>query len=246
MRGRDELKMVYICSPLRGDVEANVKRATHYCEYAAGCGVVPIAPHVAWNGIFDDNVPEKRDMALTLGLELLRHCDEIWVMGDEVSRGMRGEIEEAERLRMPINYILDNVVDSNFKLRQEIPPLQKSNTIPGSENSDYEGKILVLNAKHLMKQYQDAENSLWVATHGAGCMPGNHDRTVHVVDLYSGQTGAFGRYEFHGVVNPESLLEWLISHPVRNKHIETLIENTLHEDLDIADDVISSDDEINR
>ena len=92
------MKMVYICSPLRGDIEANIKRATHYCEYAAGCGVIPIAPHVAWNGIFDDTIPEKRKMALQLGLELLRRCDEVWVMGDEISQGMRGEIEEAEQI----------------------------------------------------------------------------------------------------------------------------------------------------
>ena len=216
------MKMVYICSPLRGDIEANIKRATHYCEYAAGCGVIPIAPHVAWNGIFDDTIPEKREMALQLGLELLRRCDEVWVMGDEISQGMRGEIEEAERLRMPVNYVLDKTIESNFKLRQELSPLRERDAIPGSTDTDYTGKILVLDSVSLMKRFQNAENSLWIATHGAGCIPGKHDRTVHVVDLYSGRSGAFGRYGFHGVVKPEILLEWLKNHPVRNEHVDML------------------------
>lgn len=73
------MKLVYICSPLRGDMEANIQRAMRYNAYAAGCGVIPIAPHVAWNGVFDDTVPEKREEALRLGLELLKRCDEVWV-----------------------------------------------------------------------------------------------------------------------------------------------------------------------
>ena len=39
------MRLVYICSPLRGDMEANKKRADEYCAYAASCGVVPLAPH---------------------------------------------------------------------------------------------------------------------------------------------------------------------------------------------------------
>ena len=73
------MKLVYICSPLRGDVANNVLRAKQYCDYAARCGVIPIAPHVAWDGIFDDSIPERRETALNLGLELLKRCDEVWV-----------------------------------------------------------------------------------------------------------------------------------------------------------------------
>ena len=213
------MKMVYICSPLRGDVEGNYRRAVRYCEYAAGCGVIPIAAHVAWHGVFDDTVPEKRETALKLGLGLLQRCDEIWVMGDEISQGMQGEIDEAKRLRMAVNYVLDEVVERDMKLRRDQPPLTAADCVPNSGELDYEGKILVINPESLKYQYRQAENSLWVATHGPGCRPGNNSRTVHVASLYTGEGTALGRYEFFGIVKPESLLNWLQDHPVKHEQI---------------------------
>ena len=227
------MKMVYICSPLRGDIEDNIKRATQYCEFAVDCGVMPLAPHVAWNGVLDDNIPKKRELALKLGLELLHRCDEVWVMGRKISHGMRGEIEAAQRLHIPVIYMLDEVVENNHKLRQDIPPLQKTDCITGSENSDYTGKILMVAAESLMKRLQTADNSLWIANHGTGCLPGKNDRTVHVTNLYTGAIGAFGRYEFYGVVKPESLTDWLRNHPVRNDYIEAHIERLPQKDLEM-------------
>ena len=227
------MKMVYICSPLRGDIDENIKRATRYCEFAANCGVIPLAPHVAWNGIFNDTIPEKRELALKLGLELLHRCDEVWVMGGEISQGMRSEIEAANRLHIPVNYILDEVIEKNHRLRQDLPPLQKTDCISDSENSDYTGKILVVAPESLMKRLQTAENSLWVASHGTGCVPGKNDRTIHAANLYTGATGAFGRYEFHGVVRPESLENWLRNHPVKNDYIEKFIEHNQKKDLEL-------------
>ena len=216
------MKMVYICSPLRGDIEANIKRATHYCEYAAGCGVIPIAPHVAWNGIFDDTIPEKREMALQLGLELLRRCDEVWVMGDEISQGMCGEIEEAERLKKVVNYVLDETVEQNIKLHQGLPALGQGDVLSNSAEIDFKGRILVVDPNSLCPNHRTSENSLWIATHGIGCHPGKNGRTVHATSLYTGEQTALGRYEFYGVVKPESLLEWLKNHPVRNEHVDML------------------------
>ena len=39
------MRLVYISSPLREDVEQNIQRARDYCAYAASCGVIPLAPH---------------------------------------------------------------------------------------------------------------------------------------------------------------------------------------------------------
>jgi len=218
--------MVYICSPLRGDVEGNYRRAVRYCEYAAGCGVIPIAPHVAWHGIFDDTVPEKRETALKLGLGLLGRCDEIWVMGNEISQGMQGEIDEAKRLHIAVNYVLDEVVERDIKLRREQPPLREIDCVVGSyDNQDYTGKILVIDPENLKQRYRNSDNSLWIATYGTGCQPGKNDRTVHVANLFTGETAAFGRYEFYGVVKPESLLNWLQDHPVKHEQIGEYVQS---------------------
>lgn len=95
------MKTVYICSPLRGDIEQNVEAAKRYCREAVMKGVLPIAPHVYFTQFLDDTVPEERAAGMTMGLEMLRHCDEMWVYG-EPTEGMQAEIAEAGRLGMPV------------------------------------------------------------------------------------------------------------------------------------------------
>ena len=76
------LRLVYISSPLRGDMEKNMEKAKDYCAYAASCGVIPLAPHTIFTQYLNDTVPEQREQGLRMGHELLERCDELWVMGD--------------------------------------------------------------------------------------------------------------------------------------------------------------------
>jgi len=39
-------RLIYICSPLRGDLERNIRKAQAYCREAVEFGVVPLAPHI--------------------------------------------------------------------------------------------------------------------------------------------------------------------------------------------------------
>lgn len=73
------MKLVYICSPLRGAIEENIKKANRYCEYAAGCDAIPLAPHAIFTAYLQDDIPEQREKGLKMGLALLRRCDEMWV-----------------------------------------------------------------------------------------------------------------------------------------------------------------------
>lgn len=222
MRGSEILqdntpaKLVYICSPLRGEIEANLKRATRYCDYAASCGVIPIAPHISWNGVFDDTIPEKRETALKLGLELLNRCDEIWVMGDEISQGMQGEIDEANRLKKPALYVLDAIVEQNMKIRQQNSPLGPEDALV-DDGQNYTGRILVLKPESIKPEYRTSDHSLWVISHGPGCRPGSVTGTVHAHELFDSDYAAFHRSEFYGPVKPESLLSWFRDHPVKNE-----------------------------
>ncbi len=95
------MKIVYICSPLRGDIEQNIKAAKRYCREAVMEGAMPIAPHVYFTQFLDDAVPEERAAGMIMGLEMLRRCEEVWVYG-EPTEGMRAEIAEARKLGMPI------------------------------------------------------------------------------------------------------------------------------------------------
>ncbi len=95
------MKTVYICSPLRGDIKRNIEAAKRYCRKAVMEGVMPIAPHVYFTQFLDDTVTKERTAGMAMGLEMLRHCDEVWVYG-EPTEGMQAEIAEAGRLDIPI------------------------------------------------------------------------------------------------------------------------------------------------
>ena len=94
-------KLVYICSPCRGDIEKNIEKAQRYCREAVELwdDVIPIAPHVYFTQFLDDTKPEERAAGMDMGLSLLAMCDELWVYGIEnPSEGMRNEIEYAAEL----------------------------------------------------------------------------------------------------------------------------------------------------
>lgn len=98
------MKFMYICSPLRGDVERKIQKANGYCRFAVREGVLPFAPHAIFSGFLDDIIPEERQMGVTLGLEILKRCEEVWVIGDRISEGMEAEILVADQLNIPVKY----------------------------------------------------------------------------------------------------------------------------------------------
>ena len=91
------MKFVYICSPLRGDMETNIRRANGYSLFAAKQSFVPIAPHVMFTGFLDDNIPEERKLGLAMGLELMKRCDEVWgFWWEDFRRYERRDLDGAE------------------------------------------------------------------------------------------------------------------------------------------------------
>lgn len=227
------MKLVYICSPLRGAIEENIKKAHRYCEYAAGCGVIPLAPHTIFTAYLQDTIPEQRAQGLKMGLELLKRCDEIWVCGDEISQGMQGEIDLAAKLHIPTIYVLDHHFEEGLKIRQSSKALGMNDCITGSDRDDYENKILVLNPEALISNCRTAENSLWVAYNGFGCTYGARGQAVYAKNLFDGREARWERADFLGIVKPESLKKWLENTPIKNELAEMLIlEQEKSEDLE--------------
>lgn len=52
--------VVYICSPLSGDLEGNQEKAVRYCRFAVDAGYIPIAPHLYFPQFMDDANPRER------------------------------------------------------------------------------------------------------------------------------------------------------------------------------------------
>ena len=193
------MRLVYISSPLRGDVERNIQRARDYCAYAASCGVIPLAPHTIFTQYLDDEQPEQREQGLRMGRDLMWRCDDLWVVGSTISSGMREEIELAKKLYMPIFYVPEDMVQEKVKIRQQDHLLRLDDCIEGSSKSSYEGQILVLKPEAYGSSMDlTADDSLGYARDGFGCI--------------------------YGIVKPESLAAWIADKPIRSEAAEAVLE----------------------
>ena len=94
--------IVFICSPLAGDVEINLEHARRYCRYAVVQNTIPIAPHLLFPQFMDDGDSNQRSLAIFMGLVLLSKCQELWCFGEIVSAGMKVEISKARQRSIPI------------------------------------------------------------------------------------------------------------------------------------------------
>ena len=137
-------KLIYIASPYAGDIETNVVAARRYsrfavekgyipiafakkaCRYAIHQGHTPIAVHLLYPQMLDDAEPTEREIGLRLGHRVLEVCDELWLCGGRVSSGMAREIEEAQRLGIPIRQI------GELEIKQEaLPAEMEQSEAPG-------------------------------------------------------------------------------------------------------------------
>lgn len=104
------MKKVYICSPLGGDVERNLHRAMRYTEYALKCGTAPVVPHF-YAMCLDDNKKKEREIGLAAGLSLLWFCDELWIFGDETTKGMQAEIQFCKSLNIQTRKVREDEIN---------------------------------------------------------------------------------------------------------------------------------------
>lgn len=96
--------LVFVSSPYRGDIAANVENARKYCGYVLRQGHTPIAPHLFYPQILNDNDPDERDRGIQCSLETLRRCDEIWIFGIVFTDGMQKEIDFARLCGIPMKF----------------------------------------------------------------------------------------------------------------------------------------------
>ena len=134
------MKKAYICSPLSAKtaegIKENMRMANRYAqEISQLLSCRAIAVHGILPELLDDNDPAERELALGFGKKYLATCDILVVCGSRVSSGMKGEIEAAEILGIPI-YIyvkgrLYTVVKNDapkgrlhgLRIHQEIQPI---------------------------------------------------------------------------------------------------------------------------
>lgn len=101
--------LVYICSPLAGNIDGNMEKARHYCKFAVRNGAIPLAPHLLFPQFMDDTYSDERALAMFMNMVLLGKCDQLWVFGKTISEGMAAEIGKAEKRGMVIRYFNESM-----------------------------------------------------------------------------------------------------------------------------------------
>lgn len=97
------MTLVYLASPLSGEVALNVAYARMALRDSLSRGESPYAPHLLLPQALDDEVPAEREAGMRAGAAWLGVCDTLVAYVDlGVSRGMAAEIEQARKLDIPI------------------------------------------------------------------------------------------------------------------------------------------------
>ncbi len=108
--------IVYIASPLSGDVEQNLDFARQACRCAIAQGATPFAPHLLYTQMLDDGDPEERQLGIDMGNQMLGLCQELWLCGDRISPGMAGERDLAAAMNIPVRKIsAEEIQQVNFR-----------------------------------------------------------------------------------------------------------------------------------
>lgn len=107
-------KLIYVCSPFRGETEINTKKAQRYCTFVVSKGFIPIATHLLFPQFMNDDNYHERQIAINMGFEILSRCDELWSFGKRLSDGMVAEIEKAKKLGKHIRHFTREYEEVNL------------------------------------------------------------------------------------------------------------------------------------
>lgn len=95
------MEKVFICSPMKGDVEKNLKLAKFAARVLINSGYIPVVPHLYFPQFLDDNDQYERIKGIKMGVELMKECDRVWIIGTTITNGMEYEINEAKKAKVP-------------------------------------------------------------------------------------------------------------------------------------------------
>src|SRR3990167_10844296 len=98
------MKTVFVAHPIAGDIEGNMKKVLAICEQIHSKEIIPIAPYLVSLQYLNDEVVEDRQLGIDANHECFRrgYVDELWLFGDRISEGMKGEILLAKELNIPV------------------------------------------------------------------------------------------------------------------------------------------------
>ena len=129
------MKKVFISHPVSGAVEANLENALRWVRWALDHGEIPFAPYITYLGALDESNDDERLLGMKVGIQILSHCDELWVCGNNITTGMGEEIYRAQTYNIPIYYWDDDEIrDVVLPVGALTPRRRPSRLSPGDSN----------------------------------------------------------------------------------------------------------------
>jgi len=100
------MKIIYIAHPISGNIKGNLKKITEIGREINlnEPDTIPFAPCFFACHCLNDNIPEERARGLKNDIELMKRgfIDELRLYGNNISEGMKHEIELAHKLGIPV------------------------------------------------------------------------------------------------------------------------------------------------
>ncbi len=108
--------------------------------------------------------------------------------------------KQAEKTRIDLNKPKIQGIDN--------APLGRAVCVPISEGNDLRNKIVVIKAENLRREYQTATNQIMLCIGGSGASPFSRGTSCLCVNLYSGETSYFKRWDVLGTLDEAKLPDW--------------------------------------
>lgn len=90
------------------DILNSERKARVFSKFAVKQDTIPVTPHLLYPQFMNENDPEDRERALFFGLVLLGKCDQIWVFGSQITKGMAREIRKAQAKGIRVRYFTED------------------------------------------------------------------------------------------------------------------------------------------
>jgi hypothetical protein len=99
------MKQVYLAHPLSGPVELNLRKAKAWYKWACDHYWPDHCFNAMWIvncEVYEDANQRDREIGMQRNYAHIRRCDELWLVGEEVSPGMELEASFARRCGIPV------------------------------------------------------------------------------------------------------------------------------------------------
>lgn len=137
-----------------------------------------------------------RNEIVALYVEILASDDYAEIMGLFGKR----LTEQAEKTRITLKKPMIQGIDDT--------PITAGGCTPITHGDDINGKIIVIRADALRREYRKATHQIKLCKGGFGASPNSRGSACYCVDLYSGKDARYERKDVLGTLAPEQLPGW--------------------------------------